>query len=215
MPAMVEEKTDAKKDEKKPKRAIKRKSVDKWKKKKWFTVFSPDFFNQQELGETVAEEAEQLVGRTLNVNAGSLTKQAKLRHIDLVFSVSKFQGQKAFTAFKEFSTQDSYVLRLVRRRNSKIEIVEDVSVQTGEKVRVKVVTITNRKASVPQKTLIRKLMRDELFKSAASKPFDQFVQELLFGNLSSAVFKAVKKVVSIKRVEVLKARVLHQKGKGA
>ena len=209
MPAMVEDKAETK--DKKPRRVVKRKTLDKWKRKKWFTIIAPDFFNRYVLGETIAEDEANLKNRTIKANAGELSKQAKLRHIHLEFSIQKVQGQKAFTQFKGHEIQDAYLRRLVRRRSSKIQVVEDLSLKTGEKFRVKAVTITSRKASSIQKTQIRKIMQEELKKAAAKKTFDQFVQELIFGTISSSIFKSAKKIVPIKRVEINKSIVLQQK----
>jgi small subunit ribosomal protein S3Ae len=210
MPAMIEE-TTAEGKEKKGKKVVKRKTIDKWKKKKWFSLTAPSFFNSQSLGETVAEEPEMVMKRSIVVNAADLTNQSKLRHIALRFQVSNVQGQKAQTQLVGHEIQDSYLRRLVRRRSSKIQVVEDVSLKDGEKVRVKAVTITGRKASRAQESEIRRIMKEELKNSAANKPFDQFVQELIFGTASSNIFKAVKKIVPIKRIEINKSLVLKQK----
>jgi len=209
MPAMVEETAESK--EKKSKKVVKRKTIDKWKKKKWFSLTAPAFFNNQTLGETVAEEPEQVLKRAITVNAGDLTNQAKLRHVALYFQVNNVQGQKASTQLVGREIHDSYLRRLVRRRSSKIQVVEDVSLKTGEKVRVKAVTITGKKASRAQETEIRKIMKEELNHAASKKPFDQFVQELIFGTTSSNIFKAVKKIVPIKRIEINKSLVLEPK----
>ncbi len=206
---MVEETAENK--EKKSKKVVKRKTVDKWKKKKWFSLIAPAFFNNQALGETVAEEPEQVLRRSIVVNAGDLTNQAKLRHVALYFQVNNVQGQKASTRLVGHEIHDSYLRRLVRRRSSKIEVVEDVALKTGEKVRVKAVTITGKKASKAQETEIRKIMKEELVRAGSKKPFDQFVQELIFGTASSNIFKAAKKIVPIKRIEINKSLVLEQK----
>ncbi|MBU0635848.1 30S ribosomal protein S3ae [Candidatus Micrarchaeota archaeon] len=209
MPAMIEEKTETK--EKKPKRSVKRKTVDKWKRKKWFSIIAPDFFNREPLGETVSEEEEKVLNRTIVANAGELSRQSKLRHIQLKFSIHKTQGQKAFTQFKGHEIQDSYLKRLARRRSSKIQVVEELTIKTGEKVRVKAVTITSRKAAQIQKTQIRKIMKKELEDAAGKKTFEQFIQEIIFGTISSNIFKSAKKIVPIKRVEINKSLVLRQK----
>lgn len=205
MPAMIEETEQNK--EKKTKRAVKRKGVDKWKKKKWFSIVAPDFFGQHALGETVAEEDNQVMGRSILSNAAEVTNQSKMRHVWLSFQVNRIQGQKATTHFVGHEIQDSYIRRLVRRKSSKIETIQDVQLKTGEKVHVKAVTITSKKASRAQETQIRKRMQAELTASAEKKALDQFMQEIIFGNVSSNIFKSVKKILPIKRVEITKSLV--------
>ncbi len=210
---MVEEKTmaaDAK--EKKGKKIVKRKTVDKWKKKKWFSLLAPDFFDKQVLGETPAELDELVLNRTVQANIGEVSKQPKFRHIKAWFKVVHVSGQKAQTRFVGHEIQEGYMRKLVRRRSSKITVVKEITCKSGEKMRVKVVAFSaGRKASSAQKTEIRKRIENELQSQAQKKEFSQLVQELIFGNASNAIFKTIKGVVPIKRVEIQKTAVITEK----
>lgn len=214
MAAMIEEagvSKDAK--EKKGKKIVKRKTVDKWKKKKWFTLIAPDFFDKQILGETPAEEEKMVQNRVIRLSAAEVTKQPKFGHVSLSFKVNGVSGQKAQTIFVGHEMQEGYIRRLVRRRSSKITVVQTVTVKTGEKLRVKAVAFTNRKATGPQETEIRRRMEKEMADAAQKKEFGQFVQELIFGNASSGLFKVIKPIIPIKRVEIQKSQLIEEKSK--
>ncbi len=204
MPAIVENPQE----EKKQKVVSKRKTVDKWKKKKWFTVFAPEAFDRKELCETVSEKPELLVNRTVSVNAGDLTKQMKLNHIFLRFKVDNVQAQKAYTQIVGHEIKDSYLRKFVRRRSNKVMTVQDIQTSDGKKVHIKAVAITGKRASKPKETAIRKLMAEEIAKANGKKDFNQLVQELIFGNTASRIFKAISKVAAIKRVEITKSALI-------
>lgn len=203
MPAIVENPGEEKK-----KIVVKKKTVDKWKKKKWFTVFAPEAFDRKELCETVAEKPELLINRTIIVSAGDLAKQAKISHILLRFKIDNVQAQKAYTNIVGHEIKDSYMRKFVRRRAAKIMVVRDVNTSDGKKVRIKAVAITMKPVSGPKKASIVNLMENEIQKSGSKKEFNQLAQELIFGNISSRIFKVISKVAAIKRVEITKSAIL-------
>jgi small subunit ribosomal protein S3Ae len=97
MAMMIE---DTKKEEKKTASkplAQKKRGVDKWKKKVWYSIFTPEEFEKREIASTVAEKPEQVMGRTLWMSVGEIARQPRLSHIALKFRVTDVQGQKAYT----------------------------------------------------------------------------------------------------------------------
>ena len=45
-----------------------KKTVDKWKKKKWFKIIAPKQFNEVVLGETPAEKETQVINRVVEAS---------------------------------------------------------------------------------------------------------------------------------------------------
>ncbi|MDO8625495.1 MAG: hypothetical protein Q7R47_05410 [Candidatus Diapherotrites archaeon] len=204
MPMMIE---DTKKEEKKTATKTpsqKKRGVDKWKKKVWYSIFTPDEFEKREVATTVAEKPEMLLGRTLWLSVGEIARQPRLSHIALRFRVSEVQGLKAYTQVDGFAMQDSYIRRVVRRRSSKLEVVCDVVTKDNQKAHIKAVTITGQKVTQAQGTAIRKMMLEELERAAKAREFKVLVQELIFGNIATAIVKRAKKVASVKRTEIVK-----------
>ena len=50
-----------------------RKTVDKWKKKKWYTITASKIFNKKPLGETPVEKPVNLASRTIKITKPLLT----------------------------------------------------------------------------------------------------------------------------------------------
>ena len=186
------------------------KTLDKWKRKKWFKIFSPTLFEKREIGETPAEKVEQVIGRVVKVNARVLSGQLKKSHIDLLFKVKEVQGLNAETETAGMAVKPETLRRIVRRRNSKIDIVQDVKTKDGKKARVKTTIVCLRKIERRKETIIRHEIRERVEKEALEKSFEEFVYDVTFGNFPNSLFDLVKKIAGIKRIEVMRARQLNE-----
>lgn len=198
MAAIVETKTQTPQ-----KSAGSRKTVDKWKKKKWFTVLASKIFDKRALGETPGEKPKNVMGRTFKTTMDVVTGQRTKRDYVLSFKVNDIQGQSASTVISSFEVNKGTLGRTVRRRNSKIALHENLPV-VGGNARTSVIVVTDRKATNAQKAGVQKIMKDQLM-TLAGKDFETLTQELLLGNFSNDLFKKAAKVCPVKKVIVAKA----------
>ncbi|MFA5763660.1 MAG: hypothetical protein WC915_02520 [archaeon] len=180
-----------------------RKTVDKWKKKKWFVIKASKLFDSKVLGETPAERATQLTNRTIKVTLDKLTGQRQKRDIIVHFKANDVQGQSINTIISKFEVAKSSLGRIVRRRNSKVMFVEKVPVVGGD-ARISIIVITARKATASQRTGIREITKDRLSKFNG-KEFEFIVKELLLGNFTNNLQKDSSKVYMTKKVIASKA----------
>ena len=202
-----------KKVKEKPGKKIRKKgrTVDKWKKKQWYNIIAPNDFDRKLLGETIAEKPKNLLGRIIRVDLGQLTGQRQKRHIRILFKVVKVEGNNASCDVIGHGISHGFMNRLVRRRMSKIELVQTVKTSDQKKFKIKTAALSVRKLNRKQETAIRKKMEEYLKKSAQKKPFSQFSQEVIFGVVSSKLFKQLTKIAPLKRVEITKSRLLEGK----
>lgn len=186
-----------------------RKTVDKWKKKKWFTVNASKIFDKRPLGETPAEKPKNIMGRTMRVTLDAVTGQRGKRDYSVSFKVNDVQGQTASTVVSQFEVNKGTLGRTIRRRNSKVGLVERIPVVGGDAMTTMIV-VTERKATNAQQSEIRKMIKE----SAAAlngKDFELVVQELLLGNFSNELFKKASKICPIKKVIVSKSTFIEAK----
>jgi len=199
MAAMVEQKTQNTQQ----KSSGARKTVDKWKKKKWFTILASKIFDKKPLGETPGEKPKNIMGRTFKTTMDVVTGQRTKRDYVLSFKVNDIQGQTASTSISGFEVNKGTLGRTVRRRNSKVALHENLPVAGGEAVTT-VIVVTDRKATNAQKAGVQKIMKEHLAQ-LAGKDFEVLTQELLLGNFSNDLFKKASKVCPVKKVIVAKA----------
>ncbi|MEW6295476.1 MAG: hypothetical protein AB1467_04240 [Candidatus Diapherotrites archaeon] len=209
MPA-IEETAKEKETAKKAVGKTSRRTIDKWKKKKWFVLHASKSFNQREIGETPAEKPELVEGRTILVSAQELVNVPKKQHLMLKFKVDKVQGLKAYTRLVGHEVNPNFIRRLVRRRTSKIESNQVVELKDG-KAKVKALTVTARKLFGRQETKIRKIMADKIASAAKKKEFEEFLHELLFGSVLSKINSEAKKIGLLKRIEIIKTAFIESK----
>ena len=186
-----------------------RKTVDKWKKKKWFSVFASKTFNKKSLGEIPGEKLHNLMNRAVAVTLDTLTGQRARRDVKVTFKVNDVQGQNANTMLSSFEMSRGSLGRMIRRRASKIAVIEKIPVRGGD-ARITVVAITGRKATVSQKTGIRKVMLQAIGE-LKGKDFEDVSKELLFGNITNDIFKNSKKICLMKKVLSVKAKFIEAK----
>ena len=203
---MIDEKPDKKKEASSttPVRARKRKGVDKWKTKKWFTVLAPATFNNVILAHTPGEEAEGLMNRTVNVSSLELTGNIKKNQLMLLFRVNSVQGLNAYTRFDSMEVQPSVLRRLVRRRSSKVECVNNVTCKDGIRARVKTVALTANKISRPQQAAIRRIMGEEVNIIAGANEYEALLNLFATSDPTAPIVERSRKIAPMKRVDILK-----------
>ncbi|MCD6434145.1 MAG: hypothetical protein J7L14_00870 [Candidatus Diapherotrites archaeon] len=184
------------------------KTVSKWKRKQFFEIVAPREFDSKIIGETLANKPEQVIGRTVKVDLNELTKERRATHIILIFKITKVVGNKANTIFIGHELNPSYLGRIIRRRRTKIEVIEFPQTKDRKKVKITLVCVTQGKVSNRVAKAIRKTAKDIIENSARKREFCHFAQEIIFGILSAKIFKAVKKIAPIYRVEVAKSKLI-------
>ena len=132
----------------------KKRTVDKWKRKVWYTIFAPKEFEKKELGDTVAIKPELLEGRRISVGLSQIARQAKKPHVSVKFRVNEVKGNKAYTEAIGHSVKDAYMRRFVRRRSSKIEVVQKVTTKDNVNAVVKTIVVTAKKVAKSRRTEI-------------------------------------------------------------
>ncbi|MFA5931039.1 MAG: hypothetical protein WC821_01875 [archaeon] len=186
-----------------------RKTVDKWKKKKWFNVLSSKVFDKKPLGETPGEKPKNIMGRTFKCTLDIVTGQRTKRDYMMSFKINDIQGQTASTVISEFVVNKGTLGRTIRRRNSKVALVKRIPVVGGEAMTT-IVVVTDRKATNAQKTGIREMIETQV-KTLHGRDFEVLVQELLLGSFSNELYKMASKVCPIKKVIVSKSTFFESK----
>lgn len=179
-------------------------TVDKWKKKKWYSILSSKVFGEKEIGTTVADEDEKLVGRTIKVNLRELARQSRKQHISVVFKINKVQGTNAYTEAFGLEVNPSSIKRIVRRRSSKVDIVQDAETKDGFRARVKSAVICARKIPRNKEVQVRKKTEEEIANIAKKNTFEQVLEEIAFGDKFTSITKPLNKICQVKRLEVMK-----------
>ncbi|WP_255191733.1 30S ribosomal protein S3ae [Natronobeatus ordinarius] len=172
--------------------------------KRWYTVLAPEQFDRAELGETPADEPEQVLDRTIETTLGELTNNASENNTKLTFKVTDVGSDAAYTEFKAHSLTRDYLRSLVRRGASKVEAYVTVVTTDDYRVQVQPVAFTTKKADASQEKAIRETMVEMVESAAEDRTLEELVDSIVEGRLSSAIYGEAKTIYPLRRVEIQK-----------
>ncbi|MFB6162401.1 MAG: 30S ribosomal protein S3ae [Halococcoides sp.] len=173
--------------------------------KNWYTVLAPEAFNRAELGETPAEESEQVLGRTIETTLGDLRGDAGDNDTKLTFKINDVGSDTAYTEFIKHELTRDYVRSLVRRGSSKVAAYVTVLTTDDYRLQIQPVAFTTKKADASQEQAIRRTMIDMVEETAEEHDFEEVIDSVVEGRLSSAIYGESKTIYPLRRVEVQKA----------
>ena len=195
-----------------PKKATLARTVkDKWRSKHWFKVRAPGLFQHAELGETVASEPEQVIGRTLETTLPELSgaADAAKAHVKLRFRVERLGGDGVAEArFIGHDLTSDYVRRLARRKRSKIDTSLTVTTKDGVRIVLKTVAVGEQRLQTRLRAELRHKIVSILTEEAQGKTSPEFVREMLAGDLSKVLAHGLKTLYPLKKIEIRRSEVL-------
>jgi small subunit ribosomal protein S3Ae len=184
-----------------------RKVRDKWKAKEWYKVLAPRMFNEIEIGDTPSANPDNLIGRTVEVTVQDLTGDFSKMHIKLKFKVNEVDGHDAKTVFTGHDLTVDYVRRLTRRKKTKTDHVVDVTTKDGFEMRIKIMSIAEKRIQSSQEEAMRRIMGETVKAMGSEMTMADLVKAIISGDLARNVAKACRVVIPIKRVEIRKSEV--------
>ncbi|MFH5799038.1 30S ribosomal protein S3ae [Haladaptatus sp. CMAA 1911] len=177
----------------------------KSQEKRWYTVLAPEQFDREELGTTPADEPDKVLGRTIETTLGELTNNASENNTKLAFKINDVGSDAAYTEFVRHELTRDYLRSLVRRGASKVEAYVTVLTSDDYRVQIQPVAFTTKKADHSQEKAIRRTMIDIVQESAKDHTFQDLIDGVVEGRLSSAIYGEAKTIYPLRRVEIQKA----------
>ncbi len=168
---------------------------DTWKEKSWFTIKTPLMFEEKEIGETPAKDADLLIGRGVEVTMRELT-------------IDNVAGDVASTKFTGHKTTTDYVRSMIRRGTSRIDASTIVQTKDDRRIKLHVLAVTIRRAKSSQQKYMRQVIIDLLQETAAERTYEELVKSSVNGKLASEIYHTAKKIYPLKRVEIIKSKVI-------
>lgn len=185
-----------------------KKAKDKWKAKEWYNLHAPRMFNETVIGETPSIDPEFLYGRQAEVTVQDLTGDFSKMHIKLRFKVNEVDGHEAKTEFMGHDLTSDYVRRLTRRKKTKTDHVVDVTTADGFVLRLKTMSIADRRIQASQEEGMRAAIKTYLVAYAAQNKLADVIKAIISGDMAKDTAKACHAIIPIKRIEIRKSEVL-------
>jgi small subunit ribosomal protein S3Ae len=181
--------------------------VEGWKAKSWFKVHTPDNLGKVFIGDTIANGAENVVGRIMTSTLGEITNDYAKQHMKMSFKINSVSGDSAYTEFVGHDVTRDYLRSLVKRRSTRVDCHVQLVTKDGKKVILTISCYTFARANVSQEHAIRKIITETVTAQASAWDLTTLVNVIVSGEISRDLFKAVKIIYPTRRVEVIKSKV--------
>ena len=182
---------------------------DKWREKRWVTVYAPDSFNNVPIAYVPITDDENAVGRVLEVTLYDILKGDPSQHqYKIYFQINKIEGDKALTIFKRYEYSKEFLRSLVRRGSSKINFSIDIKTKDGYIFRIKLLALTHRQLNTSRQHALRLIAQDVIRKTIPEMTIDQFVQATCYSKINSDIMAAFKKVIRVRHVGLEKVKLI-------
>ena len=166
-------------------------------------------FESKEICEVVAADETKLVNRIVRASlfelgvGGGASQMAMFT--SLRFRIKEVKGNDAYTTLIGHEISSSFIRTFARRGKSLIHQVVDDKTKDNEQLRLKVIAVTGARVSENTKRNLRNLLVEECKRAIVEKTFDEGIQDVIYGRLSSRIFNRLKMITKMKRVEVRKS----------
>ena len=189
--------------------ARKTKVKDKWREKKWITVYAPDSFNNIPIAYIPITDDEHAKGRVIEVTLFDILKGDPSQYqYKIYFQIDKVEGEKATTIFKRYEYAKEFLRSLIRRGSTKISYITECKTKDGNIFRIKVIALTHKQLNASRMHALRLIARDVMNKTIPQMSIDQFVQATCYGKINSDIMAAAKKVIRIRHVGLEKVKLI-------
>jgi small subunit ribosomal protein S3Ae len=181
--------------------------VEGWKAKSWYKVYAPDNLGKTFIGDTIANDADNVVGRVMQTTLGEITNDYARQNVKMRFRVASVAGDSAYTEFIGHEMTRDYLRSLVKRRTSRIDCHIPITTKDAKKVELTVTCYTLTRANLSQVHTIRSMITGRVAAWATAGDMTQLLNGIIAGEISKELFKELKTVFPIRRVEIIKSKV--------
>ena len=181
--------------------------VEGWKAKSWYKVYTPDVLGKTYMGDTIANDAESVVGRIMQTTLGEIINDYSRQNVKMKFRIATVAGDAAYTEFVGHELTRDYLRSLVKRRTSRIDSHVPVKTKDGKTADLTVTCYTLTRANLSQTHAIRGLMTARVLEIAKEGDFNALLNAIVSGEISKELFKSVKPLFPVRRVEIIKSKV--------
>lgn len=176
--------------------------VTKLKKKQWYPIVAPKQFDSVVLGESLAYEPQQMLGKTLSHSLMNLINDTKRQNISIHFKIVEVEGNNAKTSIVGYEIAHSSVKRFVRRASEKMDMSFNCETADNVFLRVKplVITRSDVKGSIAAK--MRNSIIAYLVRTIKKMTYEVFLGELISHKLQSEMRGFLSKIYPVKVCEI-------------
>jgi small subunit ribosomal protein S3Ae len=181
--------------------------VEGWKAKSWYKVYTPDVLGKVFIGDTIGNDAEGVVGRIMQTTLGEIINDYARQNVKMKFRIANIAGDSAYTEFVGHELTRDYMRSMIKRRTSRIDCHVPVMTKDGKMMELTVTCFTLTRANLSQVHALRGLITQKVLAAGTELDTNGLITGMLNGDISKELFKAVKLLFPVRRVEIIKSKI--------
>ncbi|OAR01558.1 hypothetical protein LLEC1_05711 [Akanthomyces lecanii] len=208
----------------KGKKGLKKKTVDPFSRKDWYSIKAPNPFNIRDVGKTLVNRTtglknanDALKGRIVEVSLADLQKDEDHSFRKIRLRIDEVQGKSCLTNFHGLDFTSDKLRSLVRKWQSLIEANITVKTTDDYLIRLFAIGFTKRRQNQIKKTTyaassqiraIRRKMTDIIQREASTCTLTQLTSKLIPEVIGREIEKATQGIYPLQNVHIRKVKLL-------
>ncbi len=180
------------------------KGSEKWKLKKWFSVYAPEILGGSIISEIPSADESNVIGRMIKVNMSWITNRAENAFTQVGLKITDVNGIAAHTQLKYMEQTYSYLHSLVRRHSTTIHTMERLSDRDKKGIVLKLLVVTHNKATTKKRTSIRKELAAFSKEYASGRSSSDIVKGIVDGSFQKEAAMRIRDICSVSKLELKK-----------
>ncbi len=176
----------------------------KLKGKEWYEIVSPKLFNNKIIGETLAGDPKTLIDRRIETSLINLIDDLSKYYYKIFFRIKEIKENKLYTEFDSLECLRDYIMRMIRHRIERIDIVQELETKDKIKIRIKTITITNRRVSKSIEKSISEFVKKQIEKEVTSTNLDDIIKKIIEDKIKNNILKNGSKIYPLRTFEIRK-----------
>mmetsp|Transcript_25215 Transcript_25215/g.61996 ORF Transcript_25215/g.61996 Transcript_25215/m.61996 type:complete len:259 (+) Transcript_25215:49-825(+) len=203
-----------------------KKSVDTFSRKDWYDIKAPSVFQVRNVGKTLVTRSsgmrvatDFLKGRILETNLADLNKDEDQNYRKIKLQMLDVSGKNCLTNFYGMDMTTDKIRSLVKKWQTTIECVVDVTTTDNYKMRMSCIAFTKKRQNQLKKTTyaqtaqikqIKKKMTDIMTKEATTVDLKDLVKKFIPNSIGTQIEQACQSIYPLKDVYIRKVKMLKQ-----
>ncbi|WAO93645.1 40S ribosomal protein S1 [Fusarium falciforme] len=208
----------------KGKKGLKKKTVDPFTRKDWYSIKAPNPFNVRDVGKTLVNRTtglknanDALKGRIVEVSLADLQKDEDHAFRKVRLRVDEVQGKNCLTNFHGLDFTSDKLRSLVRKWQTLIEANVTVKTTDDYLIRLFAIAFTKRRPNQIKKTTyaassqiraVRRKMTDIIQREASSCTLTQLTSKLIPEVIGREIEKSTQGIYPLQNVHIRKVKLL-------
>jgi small subunit ribosomal protein S3Ae len=169
-------------------------------RKQWFTVQSPSYLDNSEIGDVRATTESDIIGRTITLNLSNVTDDKRKQDLEISFEVVGTDDGTGLTETKRVGMTEKAVNRMVRRGRTRVDASFPIESRDGKTLRIKPFIVTSGQVSNSVATALRHKSEEILESFLADHDAANFFEQVVTNTIQRQLKNDLSEITPLRYV---------------